>query len=212
MAITKTTLSAAITNNQLQFGITSATNFTVGRQVKVDNEYIGAITAVSGTTITVRGRGDQGTAGVAHAILAPIEVGDAADWPIVTPGNVNEIPPSQDDFLTIGADGAIAVPVKNTTVEINKATAIAATLGDPSKASDGIQLTVVAGTAVAHVVVNTTGFNAGGTTVDTATFGGAIGDNFTATALSGTWVITNAINVTLGLWMLMAVGVAGLFI
>lgn len=198
MALTKTTITAAITPSALTFAVTSATNFSVGKQVKIDNEYIGGITAVSGTTITVRGRGDQGTAAVAHNILAPIQVAaDPSDWPAVTAGSASPVPAYTDDVVYYGASGAITVPIKDTRLIMNKAGASVMTLGDPSKASDGMQVNIASATAQAHTVTNTTGFNAGGTTIDVATFGGAIGDNFTIEAVAGTWVVLNAVNVTI---------------
>lgn len=64
---------------------------------------------------------------------------------------------------------------------------------------DGIEITIMATTAAAHVVTTgTVGFNDGGTAKDTATFGGAKGDNFTVFAYNGRWWVPNLLNVTLG--------------
>lgn len=76
--------------------------------------------------------------------------------------------------------------------------ALAMTLPDPNNYQDGTVLNIVATTAQAHTVTNTTGFNAGSTASDVATFGGAIGDSMSVIALSGVWYVLNLRNVTLG--------------
>lgn len=86
--VTETTLSAAITadgRSQL-LSVTSATSFAVGSVVQVDNEAMD-ITAVSGTTITVR-RGTQGTRIFAHASGAVARVGLPSYFSTVTPAGV----------------------------------------------------------------------------------------------------------------------------
>lgn len=203
MALVRTTLAADVASSDLSLKVTAATNLAVGMLALCDSEYIGAITSISGTVIGVRGRGDQGTAAAAHDNLAAIDFGIPSDFPTATAGTLVARPPQIPDTVMYGENGAIAVPTKDTRVILDKASAATMTIGDPSKASDGIEVTIVAATAAAHTVANTTGYNAGGTTVDTATFGGAIGDNFTIMAVGGTWVTTNTVNVTLGLWALL---------
>ena len=60
-----TTLSAAIDGTQTTFAVASATGVTAGNNLIVDQEVM-AITAVTGTTVTVR-RGQMGTAAQSHA-------------------------------------------------------------------------------------------------------------------------------------------------
>jgi len=54
----------------------------------------------------------------------------------------------------------------------------------------------MAAAAQANTVTNTTGFNGAGGAGDIATFGGAIGDNFTIMAVNGIWNIVASKNVT----------------
>ncbi len=74
------------------------------------------------------------------------------------------------------------------------------TLAAPTDVThDGLMMTIVATTANAHTVTQTTpGFNGGGSASDVATFGGAIGDNLQVVAYGGVWHIVNKTNVTLG--------------
>jgi len=96
---------------------------------------------------------------------------------------------------TVADDGT--VNAFDGTAFISKATAGAYTLVAPNKAEDGIELTIIATTAAAHTVTYTTGFNAGGTGNDVATFGGAVGDALTVVARGGTWLTKSVINVTI---------------
>ena len=93
------------------------------------------------------------------------------------------------------ADGAITA--RSGTVLITKAGVAVLTLAAPSTADNGKQLDIMATTANAHTVTNTTpGFNNAGNAKDVATFGGAVGDNMSVVAYNGVWYVKNVINVT----------------
>jgi len=79
-------------------------------------------------------------------------------------------------------------------------TLAAPTAGLPSAGGDdGKILRMIAGTAQAHTVTQTTpGFNNGGSAKDVATFGGAVGDNLEVVAYNGEWLVLSSVNVTLG--------------
>ncbi len=85
-------------------------------------------------------------------------------------------------------------------VNLAGAGAIAMTLVDPpnTPSFQGKTMTIVATTAQAHTVTNTTGFNAAGTGGDVATFGGAKGDSMTLVSWGGVWYTEGGLrNVTL---------------
>lgn len=113
--------------------------------------------------------------------------------PDIRTGTVNP-PPVPIQELT--ADGAITIAAG--VVILNKGSALAATLAAPPTGMPGARLTIIAKTAQAHTVTYTTGFNAGGSTLDVATFGGAIGDNMEIVAVNNTWYVVDLRNVTLG--------------
>lgn len=191
MAITQTTLVAPVALGDLIFSVTSATGFAVGNWVRIDSEYIGAVLAVNGTQISVRGRGDQGTAALPHNALALVATGLPADYPGVPPGITVPDAPDDEVLVEYGVSGAIAVPSMNTIAVINKAGVAVMTLAAPSKAQDGMRLTVTSLTAFAHTVTATGLFKTGAATVNLATFAAFAGVGFSAVAVNGLWVITS---------------------
>lgn len=102
----------------------------------------------------------------------------------------------------LDTDGAI--PIKSGRVIVKKASACALTLAAPTAGlpsaggDDGKRLTIVAGTAAAHTITNSSpGFNNGGASKDVATLGGAIGDGLTLIAYNGEWLVVGSVNATL---------------
>lgn len=195
MALARTTLAAAVGPSDLTFKITSATGVSAGMAARVDDEFIGEVLSVDGTTIRVRGRGWEGTAGVAHDVLAPITFGTksgaSSDWGSIQipPGHVVPQPPEQEVIVTAGQNGTLTVPANDATVYLSKATAIALTLPAPSKAEDGRRLKFTSTTAAAHVVTATGLFQDGvtGGGKNTATFAAFIGASFEVVAVNGAW-------------------------
>lgn len=98
------------------------------------------------------------------------------------------------------ASAAGAIAIKPSTVFITKGTAAAMTLAAPTAGThDGVEIVIVAATAAAHTVTNSSpGFNGAGTSGDVATFGGAVGDNIRVVAYNGKWHVLSSVNVTLG--------------
>jgi len=79
-------------------------------------------------------------------------------------------------------------------VFLTKSTALAATLAAPTSPDmDYMQMTITSTTAAAHVITATDLINGDN---DTLTWGGAVGDSCTLTALSGEWYTGNLTNVT----------------
>ena len=190
MALTQTSLAGAVTGTDLILPVTSATGFAVGNWVRIDTEWIGAVLAVNGTQVSVRGRGDQGTAGVAHQALAPVTTGLGSDYPGIPPGATVPEPPDEEQIAEYSVNGAIAVPVNNTVILLSKAGVAAMTLAAPSKAQDGLRITITSTTANAHTVTATGLYKTGAATVNLATFAAFAGAGFSAVALNGLWNIT----------------------
>ena len=78
MAQTTTTISAAVGVADLIIPVTSATGFAVGNFLKLDDEFM-VVTAISGTNIAVRSRGDLGSGAVAHNLLGLATTGLSSD-------------------------------------------------------------------------------------------------------------------------------------
>lgn len=151
MALTTTTLAGAMSANATEFAATSATGATVGGFARLDGEYM-HIAAITGSLISVRSRGVPAGSAVAHGIFAPVVFGldsDRAD-----PGKTEIAPvPTDYDLASIGLDGVIPIPTRDTVYWLTKsAAALALTLAAPSASQDGLMLTFVGCTDRAHVI------------------------------------------------------------
>lgn len=104
-------------------------------------------------------------------------------------GNVTGI--TQRPVQELTGDGAITI--KDGTVFLNKASAIAATLADPTDVTDdGKRLEVISKTAQAHTVTIAGGLNGAGASGDVGTYGTTIGNRFAVVAYGGKWWASGA--------------------
>lgn len=206
MALSQTSLSAAITAAQLTLPVSSTAAFpavgSVGfRQiVQIDAEFMLAVGVPVSGQIVVAMRGYDGTVAAAHDILSPVVTSTlASDFGVPTPSTVVTTNPSSDLLVTIGQDGAIAVPMQNTIVQITKASALAATLAAPSIAENGLVLVLTSQTAFAHVVTATSLFADAvtGAPHTTATFAAFKGASLTLIAENGLWNVKAAVGVVI---------------
>lgn len=162
-ALTVTTLAADLGANDTIVKLTSGTGFpAVGGvfgnnqyRMQIDGEFMYVVEMIDATTARVRSRGADGTVAVPHDKLAAVAMGAPADFNTYPYGADNPRPPYADDIASYGEDGAIAVPNKNTTVFLTKATAGAYTLAAPTLAQDGVRLTIASKTDAAHVITAT---------------------------------------------------------
>jgi hypothetical protein len=196
MALTRTTIAAAISADALTIPVTSATGFAAGNFIRVDNEYM-MVVSITGTSISVRSRGDLGSAAVAHNILAPATTGLLSDLPNFPMGQAAQVNPNAQTIVTASVDGALSIPVQNTLVLVQKAGVCAMTLAAPTTAQDGLEVTILSATANAHTVTYTEGFYGDTTASDVATFAAKVGASMTIKAQGGKWGIVSLANVTL---------------
>jgi len=196
MAQTTTTISAAVGATDLTIPVTSATGFAAGNYLRLDNEFM-VVTAVSGTNISVRARGDKGSGAVAHNILAVANTGLDSDLAVQPMGQASQIDPQFPTIVTYSAAGAIAIPVQNTMVVLNGGAARAMTLAAPGKDQDGLTLTVLNASAFAHTVTYTAGFYGDTTSSDVITFAAKAGASFICVARGGTWGLLGLTNCTI---------------
>src|SRR5574343_1042894 len=193
MALTATTLTTDISATQLQFGVTSSSGFAAGQPVLIGGEYMVCTGVPVSGQITVRSRGNEGTAAAAHDLLSNVLTSATpSDFPAVPTGAVNITPPYVDNIVEVWEYGAIDAPNKNTTFILTKATALASTtLASPTKAQNGIRATFTSQTAAAHVIT---------AVMEDGTTGGSTTATFTA--YKGASMILEACN---GLWNVIAV-------
>lgn len=183
MAITSTTLSAAITAGQTRLPITStATGFpAVGsfgqrQRMTIDGEDMLIVGVPFAGAVDVIMRGYNGSPAKAHDVLSNVFTSaNDQDFAALGAGQIVSRPPFVDDIVTVGIDQTISVPLKNTTYLLNKATALAVTLTSGTAAQMGIRMTFINQSAQAHVLTYTPGFNANLTSSDLATFTAIVG-------------------------------------
>ncbi len=181
MPLTLSSLTAAISASKVQqIPVASTTGAVANAPMKIDNEYMvctAIVVAGSPGIVNVRSRGNEGSAAVAHDVNAPVLFSaSGADWINVPTGQINLVPPTADDVLSLGQDQTVTVPTKNTTYIITKASICNLTLSSGSPAQVGTQMTFISNTAFAHVLTYAAGFLGGINTV--ATLPAKVGASF----------------------------------
>lgn len=191
MAITNTTLSAALSATGTRIYVASASGATVGQSVKIEDEYA-IVAEINGTVIDLKHRGDRGTLANAHTTGATVSF-FASESDLAQPGprQRDAFQPSGWAVESIAADGAITIPTQDTILYVTKATAAALTLAAPGKDSSGVWLHIISRTAAAHTVTYTAGFQQDTTTSDVATFAAKKGANLLLRAVHGEWIVVN---------------------
>lgn len=214
MAITATTLAADLGANDVTMSVASGSGFPTsgstianpGYLVRIDNEYMLAVQQPVSGTIKIAQRGYDGTAAVAHDILAKVLVSSApSDFSPVAAGSQVELPPFTPVQQTIGEDltfttaQVAALGNQPRVYAITKATAAAITLVAPSKAQDGLTLVFTSLTAAAHVITATTllGDAVSGSPHTTATFAAFIGATLTLQAQNGIYSVVSSTGITI---------------
>jgi len=111
----------------------------------------------------------------------------ATDFPVNTgEGQPLKLVHAFRDVVSYGADGAIALPKRDTVVLLQKASALAMTLADPTNVPDGTFLTIVSGLGAAHTVDLATGV-VGSDSDDIFTMTTGVGAAIQLAAYKGKW-------------------------
>jgi hypothetical protein len=189
-----TTLNGAITSTATTIRLTSGTGVDVNDFIKIDSEFLKVLDVATSPMIRVS-RGHNGTLAAAHATLATVNVGSPSEFPPTSPYPVADGSGQPDRTYTYGASGALTV-APGLHILKGPAGAVTMTLADPTGAQNGMRMTIVAATAEAYTVTNTTGYGAGGGSLDVATYN-AIGDTLVLQAVNGVWMIVGNVGVTI---------------
>lgn len=200
MALSNTTLAAACGMNDMKITVTAATGFAAGQVIRIDNEIMVQTAAANGTVVPVR-RGLDGSAQVAHGLLAAVATGLNTDLPNPPPGQFVMVKVGDPTRVTVGGDatlGATDHNIAGTTYILAKATAAAITLGAPTVAQDGLTLVFISATAAAHVITATGLFDDGvtGGSKNAATFAAFVGATIVIQANRGKWAVVSLKAVT----------------
>jgi hypothetical protein len=197
MALTNTTLATAASLNDTQIKVTATTGFTAGQIIRIDNELMVQTAAASGLYVPVR-RGLEGSAQVAHGILANVTTGLGSDFPNPPLGKATLFP-ADSARASIGVDTTFTAAdfQQDVTYVITKGSACAITLGAPSKAQDGLRIGFRSASAFAHTVTYAAGFLGDTTSSDIATFAAKVGAILVLEANAGTWGAISTSSVTI---------------
>lgn len=176
MALTNTKLTAAIGASDLTIQVNDSSAALANTPIKIENEFARIVSTTTSGFLTLRARGDQGTAAVAHNKLVNVEIcATAADFQTPAAGTVPILPPIPQ-LVSYSTSGAIAVPTVDTNIVLTSTSAAQAmTLVAPSAASDGVKLYITSQSSMAHTVTATSliqGYSSG---QSTATFNTVIG-------------------------------------
>lgn len=198
MALTNTTLAAAVAQGDTTIRVTAATGFADQQVIRVDNEFLAQAGPANGAVIPVR-RGLEGSAQVAHGILADVVTGLPGDFPAPPAGSPVPVPVPGIGRNSIGADVTINtadLPKGDLTYVITKGSLCAIVLSAPSKAQNGLRITFRSATAFAHTVTSAAGFYGDAGSSDIATFAAKNGASMTVEANAGGWGVIALANVT----------------
>jgi hypothetical protein len=169
MAITQTNLTADLGINDTQMSVAAGAGFpgtgviaNPGWLVRIDKEYLLAISQPVTGTIKIAQRGFNGTAAAPHDLLAKVTVSSSAsDFPDSAPGQLTVLPANLPSMTTIGENRVFTTAEVHSwgnqpqIFAITKATAAAITLVAPGKDQDGLIITFTSLTAAAHVITAT---------------------------------------------------------
>lgn len=173
MALVRTTLSSAVAAADKSIVVASATGFSAGYRIQVDQEVMAVDDSyVSGTTIPVL-RGLEGTVTEAHVTTASVVCGAATDYPANAPQTsvMRPIAGKATTVVSVTATSTITPPTdgSNLLVFLNGTSVITATFAAPTKDMDGCELTIVPNGAAAHVLTFTGGLSGAGSGYDVIT-------------------------------------------
>jgi hypothetical protein len=172
MALVRTTATSAIGAGDTSIVVASASGFSAGYTVRVDEEIMLVGKAYSsGLTIPVI-RGQAGTRAVAHPVTCSVIAGIASDWSNPDPSLAIAFPIAGRARTTASysADGAIALPTpgNDALAILNSTVALAMTLANPTKDMDGSILIIAGNGSAAHTVAPAAAINNAGSNFDTA--------------------------------------------
>jgi hypothetical protein len=185
MALTSTTLAAAVEAKAQKIQLTSATGLLVGQMIKINDEFVTVLNIDNTPTIVVE-RGQHKTLARDHGILSIAVYGYAYDFTV-------QAPPYH--IYTYGASGALTKEAG--LHRLAKATAGAYTLAAPTTDEEGLTMLLLTTTAAAHTVTLDSGSFNNETHSEVLVFAAAIGNCIEIKVIGGYWVVTLNKNITL---------------
>ena len=196
MALTTTTLAAAVVVNQNFIVVASATGFAAGNFVRIDGEdMLVQNSYVSGVTIPVQ-RGVGGTQTSAHVITANVNTYLASDDTGPAAQGVTSMQYAGRPVLiqSITATSTLTLPPVGCDLRVilNGTSVITLTVPVPTKDMDGCMLTVLNNGVAAHVPTFTGGFGGVGAGYTALTVAAGAKLCIVCFAVNGAWNVVSA--------------------
>ena len=189
-----TTLNGAVNATQTTVLLTSGTGVVVGNFLKVDSEFMKVLDITTTPLIRVS-RGQNSTLATAHATLATVASGTAAEHPLTGQFPSQDGTALPDRTYTYGASGALAL-APGLHILKGPSGSVTMTLAAPTAAQNGLRMTITAATSQAYTVTVTAGFGGLGGSFDVATYN-AIGDTLVIQVVNGVWNVIGNVGVSI---------------
>lgn len=195
MALSTTTLSSAVAVNDTTIKVASATSFTAGDYVLVDQEFMkvtqnyGTAPFTSTTIPVLRGR--NGTVNSAHVVTANVTRGLASDFALpVATTMVTEPVVRGTQIQSITATSTLTLPPGggDQRIILNGTSVITLTIPVPTKDMDGCKLSFIPNGVAAHVLTFTGGLSGASTGYTKFTVNASAPAAFEVFACNGVWV------------------------
>jgi hypothetical protein len=194
MALTQTTLAAAMAIDDSKILVASATSIAAGSKVRIDGEMLQVTKGyVSGSTTVPVLRGQEGSVASAHPVSAKVLHGASSDlgWGVQAPGVTVQYPPAGKAVTvdSYSASGAITLPDPGSDkiAYLNGTSILAMTIADPGKALDGSRLSIRANGAAAHTLTFASGLSGAGGSYDVVTINATAPVSLDFVAVNGLW-------------------------
>lgn len=173
MALTRTTLSAAVAATDTKVNLASLTSVAAGSYLRVDGENMQVTKAYASANPVPVTRGLDGSAVVAHASGAGVVHGAGSDFANPAAGAIVAFPIAGKSLLqaSYSASGAITLPAAGSDLEvqINGTTICAMTVAAPTKDMDNSKMWISSNGAAAHTVTFSGGLSGAGASYDVIT-------------------------------------------
>ena len=191
MALTTTTLAAAVAVNDTTITVASATSLAARKIIRVNGEIMRVTDGyVTGSVTVPVARALDGTVNGGHVSGSNVTFGDGSDFQLPAAGVADSVTyPAQQangNVYAYGAAGAISlVPGVHMLIGTS---VLAMTLAAPTKDQDGTCLVILANGAAAHTITASGGFSGAGSSYDILTMNGTGPTGVIIYACNGKWI------------------------
>lgn len=196
MALTTTTLAAAVAASDTKITVAAATGFAAGDNIQVDNEFMTVTNSYVPASVSVPVlRGVNGTFNDTHASGANVTVGLPSDFsnPSASVSVAYPLSARRRKVTSYSASGAITLPTagEDLVVILNGTSTLGMTIANPTKDIDGAIVYIIGNGKSASTVDfdDTVGLQGAGSSYDTITFQNNNQGSLAIIACNGAWLM-----------------------